>query len=298
MKKIYSTIKLSFALLATVSICSKATAQTTFQKDKVAVIMHRGDWRNTPENSIQAITNSIEMGADMVEIDLKISKDSVLILMHDKTLDRTTNATGRPEDYTLAELKEMRLTNGIGRNTEHQIPTLEEAMIAAKGKIWINLDKAYDYFDLVKEVLEETGTANQVMIKSSHPFSVVKRDNSEIIDNLFYMPIVNANDKDAKKFIKEYVKGMQPKVFEVCFAEYNSNVDEIIELIKNSGSEVWINTLWASLCGGMDDDRAVEKNQEDETWGKVIDMGATFIQTDRPVELIEYLKEKNKFTVK
>ncbi len=289
--------KINFAVASLVIACTLngAIAQTVFQSDKVAVVAHRADWRGAPENSLQAIKNSIEMGVDMIEIDLKKTKDNELILMHDTTLDRTVNATGRPEEYTLAEIKQMRLVNGTGRTTDHQIPTLKEAMLAVKGKVWVNIDKGYDYFDLVKEVLEETQTADQVMIKSSHPYSVVNRDNKEIIENLFYMPIVNANDDDAIEFVQEFIDKLDTKVFEVCFNELTPEVTELIKIIKDAGSEVWINTLWASLCGGMDDDRAVEQDQKDETWGEVIRMGATYIQTDRSVELIEYLKENDKY---
>ena len=71
----------------------------------VLVVSHRADWRNAPENSLQAIKNCIAMGIDMVEIDLKKTKDGQLILLHDKTIDRTTTGKGKPEDYTLAELR-------------------------------------------------------------------------------------------------------------------------------------------------------------------------------------------------
>lgn len=71
-------------------------------KQSVLVVSHRGDWRNAPENSLQAFQNCIDMGVDMVELDLKKTKDGELILMHDNTLNRTTNGTGKPEDYTLA----------------------------------------------------------------------------------------------------------------------------------------------------------------------------------------------------
>ena len=95
-------------------------------QQSVLVVSHRGDWRNAPENSLQAFQNCIDMGVDMVELDLKKTKDGELILMHDGTLDRTTNGTGKPEDYTLAELKKLRLKNGAGCRTRHQIPTLRE----------------------------------------------------------------------------------------------------------------------------------------------------------------------------
>ena len=67
----------------------------------VLVAAHRGDWRNAPENSIQAIKNCIEMGVDMVEIDVRMTKDSALVLMHDNTIDRTTTGEGKVSEWTL-----------------------------------------------------------------------------------------------------------------------------------------------------------------------------------------------------
>ena len=134
--------------------------------DGVLVVSHRGDWRNAPENSLQAIQNCIEMGVDMVEIDLKRTKDGHLVLMHDKTIDRTTTGKGRPEDYTLKELKEFYLRGGAGHKTRHKIPTFEEVMLLCKGKIMVNVDKGYEYFKEAYAILEETGTVNQCIIKS------------------------------------------------------------------------------------------------------------------------------------
>ena len=113
--------------------------------DKILVVSHRADWRNAPENSLQGIQNCIDMGVDMVEIDLKRTKDGHLVVMHDKTINRTMNGKGLVEDYTLAELKAMRLKNGVACKTRHQIPTLEEVMLLCKGKIMVNIDKGYDF---------------------------------------------------------------------------------------------------------------------------------------------------------
>ena len=57
----------------------------------VMVVAHRGDWRNAPENSLQAIQYCIDMGVDMVEIDVRKTKDGHIVLMHDGSIDRTTN---------------------------------------------------------------------------------------------------------------------------------------------------------------------------------------------------------------
>ena len=61
----------------------------------VVVACHRGDWRNWPENSLAAIESVIGMGADIMELDLKLTKDSVLVVCHDRTIDRTTSGKGR-----------------------------------------------------------------------------------------------------------------------------------------------------------------------------------------------------------
>lgn len=269
-------------------------AQALYEEGKVSVISHRGDWRNTPENSIRAIQNCIDLGVNMVEIDIKKSKDNELILLHDKTLDRTTTGKGLPQDYTLAEIKQMRLRNGAGVATSHQIPTLEEAMIVAKGKIWVNIDKGYDYFDLVEKVLEKTGTTQQVLIKAGLPYQKVVAENKAVLDKLFFMPIIDMANPDAMTMVEEYIKNMQPKAFEVCFTQIDQALQNVLDRIQKSGSKVWINTLWPSLCAGLNDDRAVEENQQDSIWGKVIEMGASFIQTDRPKELVNYLRNQGK----
>lgn len=269
-------------------------AQALYEEGKVSVISHRGDWRNTPENSIRAIQNCIDLGVNMVEIDIKKTKDNELILLHDKTLDRTTTGKGLPQDYTLAEIKQMRLRNGAGVATSHQIPTLEEAMIVAKGKIWVNIDKGYDYFDLVEKVLEKTGTTQQVLIKAGLPYQKVVAENKAVLDKLFFMPIIDMANPDAMTMVEEYIKNMQPKAFEVCFTQIDQALQNVLDRIQKSGSKVWINTLWPSLCAGLNDDRAVEENLQDSIWGKVIEMGASFIQTDRPKELVNYLRNQGK----
>lgn len=269
-------------------------AQALYEEGKVSVISHRGDWRNTPENSIRAIQNCIDLGVNMVEIDIKKTKDNELILLHDKTLDRTTTGKGLPQDYTLAEIKQMRLRNGADVATSHQIPTLEEAMIVAKGKIWVNIDKGYDYFDLVEKVLEKTGTTQQVLIKAGLPYQKVVAENKAVLDKLFFMPIIDMANPDAMTMVEEYIKNMQPKAFEVCFTQIDQALQNVLDRIQKSGSKVWINTLWPSLCAGLNDDRAVEENQQDSIWGKVIEMGASFIQTDRPKELVNYLRNQGK----
>ena len=80
----------------------------------VVVACHRGDWRNYPENSIGAIESVIRMGADIVEIDLKLTKDSVLVLSHDRTCNRMTTGKGDISTMTLDSLLKFNLKTAHG----------------------------------------------------------------------------------------------------------------------------------------------------------------------------------------
>ena len=256
------------------------------------VVSHRGDWRNAPENSIQAFQNCIDMGVDMVELDLKKTKDGVLVLMHDKKIDRTMNGKGIAENFTLDSLKSLRLKNGVGCKTRHHIPTFREVMELCKGKIMVNVDKGYDYFDDAMKVLKETGTVDQCIIKAELPYEVVKAEHGDVLDKMIFMPVVNLGKPGAEEVIDGYIKNMKPKAYELVFKTDDANTRRLIKKVRDSGARVFINTLWPELCGGHDDDRAVELKQPEESWGWIVGQGAKLIQTDRPALLLEYLRAK------
>ena len=258
----------------------------------VLVVSHRADWRNAPENSLQAIKNCMAMGVDMVEIDLKKTKDGQLILLHDKTIDRTTTGKGNPEDYTLAELRQFRLRNGAGHKTDHVIPTFEEVMTLCKGKILVNVDKGYDYFKDAYAILEKTGTVQQCIMKAGLPYEQVRKENGEVLEKMIFMPVINLHKDGAETIIDGYMKNLKPVAYELVFDNDGEEVQRLIKKVRDSGAKIFINSLWAELCGGHYDDRAVEQNEPDESWGWIIGQGAKLIQTDRPALLLEYLREK------
>ena len=258
----------------------------------VLVVSHRADWRNAPENSLQAIKNCMAMGVDMVEIDLKKTKDGQLILLHDKTIDRTTTGKGNPEDYTLAELRQFRLRNGAGHKTDHVIPTFEEVMTLCKGKILVNVDKGYDYFKDAYAILEKTGTVQQCIMKAGLPYEQVRKENGEVLEKMIFMPVINLHKDGAETIIDGYMKNLKPVAYELVFDNDGEEVQRLIKKVRDSGAKIFINSLWAELCGGHYDDRAVEQNEPDESWGWIIGQGVKLIQTDRPQQLLKYLRER------
>ena len=258
----------------------------------VLVVSHRADWRNAPENSLQAIRNCIEMGVDMVEIDLKKTKDGHLILMHDKTIDRTTTGKGRAEEDTLEELRKFRLKNGTNHRTAHTIPTFEEVMQLCKGKIMVNVDKGYDYFTEAYAILEKSGTTQQCIMKASLPYERVKAEHGDILRKMIFMPVIGLDKENAEDIIDGYMAHMKPVAYELVFSKDTPEIQRLIKKVRASGAKIFINSLWPELCGGHGDDRAVEQQQPDESWGWIIGQGAKLIQTDRPALLLEYLKKK------
>lgn len=260
-------------------------------QNKIMVAAHRGDWRNAPENSLWAFKNAAAMGVDIVELDLAKTKDGVIIIMHDQTIDRTTNGKGAPGDFTYDEIQKFGLRNGLGRVTANHIPTLEEVMLALKGKkIMVNLDKSYPYYHEAFAVLKETGTLKQAIFKAEVTYAQLKDKYPTLIDSIIYMPIVNLDKPEARQIITDYLKNMKPYAFECNFKQDTSSVLKDNKFITSTGTKLWYNSLWASLNAGHEDDLAVEQGNTKDSWDWLIAHGATILQTDRPKQMLQYLK--------
>ena len=259
---------------------------------KVLVACHRGDWRNYPENSLAAIESVIGMGADIVEIDLALTSDSVLVVCHDRTLNRTTTGKGLIAEIPYDSVQRCFLKSGHGVATSHRMPTLREALELCKDRIVVNIDKGYQYYDLVQRLSEELGVTGQLLIKGKSPVADVAAKFSRYEHNMMYMPIIDILKPKGQALFAEYrEKGIVPLAYEICWDRPAPEVEACMREVVAGGSKLWVNSLWASLCGGLDDDRAFEGDPA-AVYGKLVDMGATMIQTDRPELLISYLRSR------
>lgn len=260
----------------------------------VVVACHRGDWRNYPENSIPAIESIIRMGADIMELDLKLTKDSVLVLSHDWTIDRCTTGKGRVSDYTLDELKQFRLrrAHGVATDSLH-ICTLREALECCKDRICVNVDQGFEYYDMVLAITEELGVTDQILIKGKHSVASVAEKMAAHEHNMMYMPIIDIQKEQGQKLFQEYMDTKTvPLAYEVCWKKLTPEVSDCFKKVVESGSKLWVNTIWGSLCGYLDDDKALDCGDPAEVYDQVIALGASMIQTDRPEQLLNYLRKK------
>ena len=274
------------------------------KSDYVFVISHRADWRNFPENSLEAIESAIQMGVDMVELDVHRTADGELVVCHDKTINRTTNGKGKISELTLDYSKSRYLRAGHNAITRYKMPTLEQALDLCNGRVLINIDKGINYYDQIMEMLVKRNMVDQVVIKSSKSAETMKEFFARHDKNMLYMPIVNYNANSWEKhevLFNEYLKTDLPFIaFEMCWNGTLPNEGKVFKKVVKSGKRLWINTLWGKLCGGKengyDDDAAV--GNEEKIYGKILSYGTSMIQTDRPAMLIKYLESKGRHTLK
>lgn len=256
----------------------------------VIVTAHRADWRNFPENSLEGVESAIRMGVDIVELDVRMTADSTLIIMHDGTLNRTTTGTGNVSEVTADYIKGLRLRNGVAIHTAQRVPTLEEVLHTIKGRIMVNLDKASDYFDEIWPMLQATGTVDHVIMKGSEPAESLRARYGERLDSVIYMPIVNLDHEGAMATIDSYLAVGAP-AFELLYRDDSNPLPKQLPAKLKGKARIWYNTLWDTMAGGHDDDRSLQSIADG--WGYLTDsIGATMIQTDRPAMLLEWLRSR------
>lgn len=297
-KRIYSLILL--ALVCLPQLMAKGNLERSEQirqkllsgdEKYVFVASHRGDWRNYAENSLEGILSAIRMGVDIVEVDLQRTKDGVLILQHDATIDRCTTGKGKISEMTWDEIKKYRLKNGVSIHTPFQIPTLEEVLIATKGKALLNLDKADRYFEEVYALLQKTGTTRQIVMKGTKSAQAVKDEFGKYLNDVIYMPIVSLDDKNAEEEIEKFIQDMHPVAFELLYQKDSNPLPHKLAGSLKGRTLIWYNTLWDTMAGGHDDTESLSDLRNG--WGYLVDqLHCRMIQTDRPQMLIQYLKKR------
>lgn len=260
----------------------------------VLVAAHRGDWRNAPENSLEAVELSIRMGVDIVEVDVRRTLDGVLVLMHNPSIKATTTGRGLVSLSTYRRLQRKTLRSGCRLKTAAKIPTLEEVLVASKGRVLLNLDKAFGYCDEIIALAEKTGTLDQIILKTDKSAKKIEKALGDYKGKVIVMPKVYLSRKDALERIDEYIERLDPPVFEVIYRNDDDPAMEQVREKLRGRSRIWINTLWDSLCAGHSDDTSFYEGP-DAGYGFLIDtMEAGVLQTDRSALLIEYLQERSR----
>ncbi|MEX0662902.1 MAG: glycerophosphodiester phosphodiesterase family protein [Balneolaceae bacterium] len=244
-----------------------------------AVIAHRGASFYAPENTMSAFELAHQMKADMIEIDVLLSKDNVPIVLHDSFLEGTTNGKGLVKEFNSKKLKQLDAGSWFSKKFQgEKIPTLEEVLKWAKDKISLNIEvKTEAVSDFYKNGIEFYSTQlvrkyemeNHVIFSSFDYRSILhlKKNAPEIATSILYdkrRPFrINPTD-----LLDKY----QPDGFNANWRRLNARE---INQIKQKGYDVWVYTV----------------NRE-KIMRKVIRRGVTGIFTDRPDVLRKVVLEK------
>jgi glycerophosphoryl diester phosphodiesterase len=198
-------------------------------KKNVLLVAHRGASFYEPENTLRAVKRAIELGADMVEVDVRLSKDGFVVVIHDETVDRTTDGTGYVEKKSLKELKN--LDAGLGE----KIPTLDEVIETVKGKVKLVIElKKQGFEDKVIEILRQKDFVEDAILTSFFHKAVkkVKELNSRIKTGIiFRCSPVDVTDLALKSKA------------DILFPEYKYVNSEMVDEIHRKGLEVYVWTI-------------------------------------------------------
>lgn len=128
---------------------------------------HRGAMETHPENTIPAFREAVKAGAHMIEFDVQLTKDNELVVMHDATVDRTTNGTGKVSEMTFAEIR--KLDAGSWKSEEFaglQVPTFREVLAEMPVNVWLNihLKGAGEAPQMIAEILKEENRLHQAFL--------------------------------------------------------------------------------------------------------------------------------------
>lgn len=263
-------------LFANESVLTDILRKFNYMPDRILVAAHRGAHQNYPENSLASFREAIRLGVDILETDVRTSKDGVLVIMHDKTLDRTTNGKGNVSDYTFDELRKLRLVHN-GTVSEELIPSFDEVLQLVKGKIMLDVDfkAAKSFAQKTCDAIKDAGMENQTLFFLYNYKEVPAL--RKVSPTTLFMPRAY-NLKEMGQIIK---MGNIP-VIHIDPSYYNK------EAIKEYATKT---RIWANALGKYD-----SYSNKNEGFSQMLNdlEGVNIIQTDYPEELIRFLEQKER----
>lgn len=238
----------------------------------VAVIAHRGGAGIAPENTLAAYRQSIRLKADYVEIDVRTTRDGALVIMHDSTVDRTTDGHGKVRDLTFAEIRALRVKNRFGPEfADQKVPTLDEVLALCRGKIHVYLDhKDADTAAVIAALKKHRMDRSVVVYNNPEKLKEWKRLAPQI-------PVMPSLPDELRR-------PGGPAAFEAeCPAEVLDGhliewTKELVDEAHAAGAKVYVD-----IMGPTD---------TPEGYSRAMALGVDGIQTDHPDALVKFLRER------
>jgi glycerophosphoryl diester phosphodiesterase len=265
-------------LIVSLFTINESNAQTTKlplvrHHHKFIVIAHRGDHTNAPENTIAAYKNAIKIGADFIEVDLRTTKDSQLVVMHDATINRMTGINGSIHNITFDSLRKLEVRES--KHPEwgnHVIPTFQEVLKLSKRRINIYLDFKNASAKSAYNEIVAAGMENNVVVYINNPNQFT--DWRNVAPNIPLMISLPGTVK-TKEALFQVLEKYQTDLLDGNYNEYNV---ETVAAAKEKNIPIWA------------DIQSIDENPT--LWDKALNLSLQGLQTDHPKALIDYLKKK------
>jgi len=241
-----------------------------YKWEGIIVVGHRGTVKFAPENTIAAFNKAIELGADLLEMDVRETKDGHLVLMHDATVNRTSDGRGRVSAMTLAEIK--RLDAGSWFSAEfkgERVPTLKEALAAIRGRALPDIDFKAGTPQKLVEILKQEGPPGKVTLYCGS--WNLMRATLDVSRDFLARPTVPTGRIGLPRLIQE----LNPPIVNMDWPQFS---EPLVRDVHLAGKKAFVNTM-----GPNDTEFGITT---------AIEAGADYLQSDHLDILMRLLRSR------
>lgn len=258
--------------------------------EKLLIAAHRGVFGgNIPCNTLQSFQTALNQGADIIELDVSMSKDGELFVFHPGMEPVFLGSETLISDMDAHQVDQLRLRNTDSTPTDYRIPHLTEALELLRGRCYINLDKFWTCPEGIAKVVRQMGMQDQVLVKthaSSENFAKVET----FAPDMPYMVIARDEDDFTDELLR---RNMRYVGIEALFSDESAPIahPDYLNAMREKHLLTWVNAIVYNyktvLSANHNDDISVY-GHPDQGWGWLMRRGFNVIQTDWPLALDLY----------
>lgn len=243
-------------------------------RHRPVVVAHRADHTQAHENSLTAIENAIRCGADFVELDLRRTQDGEHILMHDSSVDRTTNGRGAVAELTWAEIEKLRLTDRQRPDLAPEpVPRFADALKVMRGRIGLYLD----FKNADREVAVRLLRAADML------------GHTVVYDGLENVAAWRKTAPELPLMVSPRAEDLEGEALKELKTRYP------IEILDGSARDYTAESVRAAQAAGFQVWPDIQGPWENEAfWGRMVALGTDGLQSDKPGELVAFLKRQGR----
>jgi glycerophosphoryl diester phosphodiesterase len=234
----------------------------------IIVIAHRGAHRTVPENTLASLEKAIEIGCDYVELDVRRTKDGVLVLMHDASINRMTNGKGKIEDLTYDQIRQFDIRARTLAGRGQKLPTFDEFLTRAKGRMKLYVDHKKAPPAEVLALIEKHGMLKDVVVYNGSPS--ILREYKRLAPRVWIMP----DHPRSTEAIAALAKDLKPETLDGSIKDWTAAQ---VEAAHRAGCQVWVDNITP-----LDNPAGIKQ---------AVEMGVDAIQTDNPEVVLTVLRE-------